>query len=72
MQRNCQTLTKLLREILRIPVQELEEEKGRLFREICSSMGKECIDEYFRVGGKAQASILELYASLIAVAAKKP
>jgi hypothetical protein len=32
MQRNCQALTKLLRDLMRIPSQELEEDLGRFFR----------------------------------------
>lgn len=39
--------------------------------EICDSLGEHCINEYFKVGGRAKASILELYASLVSIAARR-
>ena len=39
---------------------------------MCESFGEECVEEYFRVGGRAKASILEFYAALVGVAARRP
>ena len=50
----------------------MEQDFSRFILEICNSMGEGCIKEYFKIGGGAKASILELYATFVSVEARLP
>ena len=40
--------------------------------EVCEAFGADCVAEYFKIGGKAKAAIIEFYTSLVAIAARRP
>lgn len=45
--------------------EELKQETNNFVRDVCELLTGKTIDEYFKVGGKGKASLLELYSYLV-------